>query len=123
MATKVDKKINVDEFELVKFQLLTHCFVEKLRLTETELNVMALLGTQKQIRLTHFCRLVVEKEFLGSEISVNNCLSKLERTEIFLKKGVGKKIICLNPILNIVHEGTVILDVRLIKRDDTQKVA
>lgn len=115
--------MTMNEFEIVKFQVITHCFISDIYLNDTEFNLMALLGTQGQIRLIDFCRLAMEKGFLGTEISVNNCLSKIERTKLFLKKGVGKKIIYLNPDLNIIYKGTIVLDYIIVKRDESQKVA
>lgn len=118
---KVNKKIEVDEIELVKFQLITHCFVSDIHLNETELRILSLLGVTGEIRLIEFCRLAVEKGLLGSETAVNNCLSKIEKSKLFLKKGTGKKNIYLNPEIGVAFskKDVVILNYLVFKKGDS----
>lgn len=121
-AVKIDKKIEMNTFEIVKFQLMTHCFVSDIQLNDTELNILSLLGTiSGQIRSVDFCKFVVEKGYLGTTISVNNCLSGIEKSKLFLKKGSGKKLIYLNPDLKIISEGTVVLNYVIFKRGESKK--
>lgn len=122
-AIKIDKKIEMNEFEIVKFQLFTHCFVSDIRLSDTELNILTFLGMQGEIKLSDFCKLATENGYLGSDIAVNSCLHKFERTKLFLKRGKWKKVIFLNPELKVHNKGTIVLDYRIIKKDDSEKMA
>lgn len=114
-AIKIEKKVKLDKFELVKYQLIHHCFINRIKLSETELNCLALLGELGNIRLTDFCKKAADKSILGSPIAVSSCLSKIEKSKLFLKTGMGKKLIFLNPDLQIKSEGNIILEIKLFK--------
>lgn len=122
-AIKVEKTVRLNRFEIVKYQLIHHCFMNRIKLTDTELNCLALLGEIGSIRLTEFAKRAVEKEFLGNSVSVTNCLSKIRRSNLFIEKGVGKKVIFLNPDLNIKSEGTLVIELKLIKLDEANVAA
>lgn len=114
-AIKIEKVIKLNKFEIVKYQLMHHCFISNIKINDTELNCLSLLGELGSIRLTEFGKRASEKGFLGNPIAVNNCLSKIEKSNLFIKKGTGKKIIFLNPDLNIKSEGNIILELKLFK--------
>lgn len=117
-AVKVDKVIRLDKLEIIKYQLMHHCFINKIRLSDTELNCLSLLGQLGQIRLSEFSKVASSKaggNILGSPIAVASCLSKIERSGLFLKKNNGKKIIYLNPKLEIQTDGNIIINLKLIK--------
>jgi len=105
----------MSEFEIVKFQLITHCFISGTHLNETELNILTFLGMKGEIRLIDFCKEAAEKEYLSSHTAVNNCLLRIAKSNLFLKKGAGKKLIYLNPNLNIQARGTILLNYKFVK--------
>lgn len=116
--TKAVRTIRMkDEFEITKFQLISHCFVADIKLNDTELNILSLLCITGEMRLMEFCKKAVESGFLGNETAVNNCVSKIEKTKLLLKRGSGKKVIYLNPEVQVFGKGTVIVEYRLIKVD------
>lgn len=113
-GTKIEKKVKLDKFEIVKYQLLHYCFIHKIKVNETELNCLALLGELGKIRLTEFALKVVEREILGNPATVSNCLAKIEKS-LFCRTNGGKKFIYLNPALQIVSEGNVLIELKLYK--------
>lgn len=119
--TSVDKTVQKDLFEIVKLQLLFHCFENKVILSETELNCLSLLGCNGEIRLSEFCKLAVEFKFLGNPTAVNNCLGRIEHSRLFIKKGAGKKMVFLNPELGIQTKGNILLNYKIF-RIDTDKL-
>lgn len=114
-VTKIEKIIKFSKSEIIRYQLMHHCFVKNIKISETELKCLALLGEVGQIRLSEFGKIAAAKGILGSSIAVTSCLSKIERSGLFLKKNNGKKIIFLNPELKIQSEGNIIIDLKLIK--------
>lgn len=112
---QIDKVVRVNEFEIVKFQLMAHAFIKEIRLNETELNVLTLLGVLGETRLKRFCEIVTEKGYLANYTSANNCLTRISQSKLFLKKGVGKKLIYLNPEIGIHSKGTILLNYKLVK--------
>lgn len=117
-AIKIEKTVRLNKFEIVKYQLIHHCFMNKIRLSDTELNCLSYLGEVGSIRLTEFARRAAEKGILGNSNSVTNCLSKIEKSNLLLSKGIGKKIIYLNPDLGIMADGTIVIELKLIKLDE-----
>lgn len=116
---KVEKIIKLNKIEIIRYQLMHHCFVKKIKISDTELNCLALLGELGEIRLSEFNKIAAKKGILGSPIAVSSCLSKIERSGLFVKKNNGKKVIFLNPELNIQTEGNIIIDLKLIKLEQT----
>ncbi len=113
--TSVDKVFRMELIEIIKFQIITHCFKSKISLNETDLNCLALLGFYGEIRLAEFCRVAVENELMGSVTAVNNCLARVEKSGIFIKKGAGKKLIFLNPELDIQTKGNILLNYKMVR--------
>lgn len=116
---QVDKVVRQDHFNIVKFQILTHCFLNNITLNKTELDCLALLGCRGKIQSTKFCALAAEAGILGTPAAVHTCLSKVERSNLFLKQGVGKKFLFLNPELGIQTEGNIILNFKFVYADET----
>lgn len=116
-ATLVEKIIRLDKFEIIKFQLMTHCFIKGIKLNHTELDCLAYLGELGKIRLTEFNIEAAKKGILSNHAAVNNCLNKLDGKNLFIKQGAGKKIIFLNPELQIQSEGNIIVNLKFIKTE------
>jgi len=87
------------------------------RFSDTELSCLALLGEIGDVRLSEFTATAVARGILGSTAAVNTCLSKVEKSEFFIKKGAGKKMIFLNPILGIKSESDVLLVFNVVQDD------
>lgn len=117
---KVNKAEAMGLFEIIKFQIMTHCFLKNIRLNETELNCLAYLGTScarkkdGKIRQIDFCRVVEGIGIFGSLAAAVNCLQKIEHTKLFLKSQGGKKMLWLNPELNIVTTGNIFLEYKFV---------
>lgn len=117
-AIKVDKVVRLNKLEIIRYQLMHHCFMKKIRLSDSELSCLSLLGQLGQVRLSEFNKIASSKaggNILGSPIAIASCLSKIERTGLFVKKNNGKKVIFLNPDLNIQTEGNIIINLKLVK--------
>jgi hypothetical protein len=112
--TVINLTTHLDKFEIVKYQLMNYCFVNKIVLNETQLNSLAVLGEVGKISLTRFGELLVERKLYGNPISANNCLYKIDK-RLFVKEVGSKKSIFLNPALNIKSEGNILINVKLIK--------
>lgn len=111
----VDKVIQQDLFEIVKFQIMLHCHLNNIVLNQSELSCLTLLGCVGEMQLITFCRLAVEKELYTTPTAVNNCLARVEKSKLFIKKGGGKKIIFLNPELKIQTKGNILLNLKIVR--------
>lgn len=119
-AKLIQQLVRLDKFNIVKYQLMHYCFVNKIILNDTELNCLSYLGELGNIRLTEFNKLGVEKGILGSAPAINNCINRLEDRGFILKERAGKKLICLHPKIRIESEGNIVINLRLVKLETTK---
>jgi len=115
---QVDKVEQLDLFQAVRFQIVTHCFLYNIELSTTELDCLTLLGCRGKMRIGAFCILAAELKILGKKAAVNNCLARIEQSKLFLKEGAGKKYIYLNPKLGIQTKGNIILKYKFVCVDE-----
>ena len=123
----VDKKVNLSLEEIIKFQLITYCYINKITLSEADLNCLTLLGLNKKAELSDFCNaccvhenrdktptLTYTKVIFKTPQTVRNCLAKMKNYNIISKEGLGhNKIVELNPELKIQVDGNVLLNYKL----------
>ena len=113
IVNQVQKKIRMDQWDIIKFQLLTHCYVNRIKVSEQDLSCLALLSMTHEMTLTDFCNLAIRNEIFGSQQSVRNALAKAEKKQLIVKSGKNKKKIFINPKMNVQTEGNILLDFKL----------
>jgi hypothetical protein len=122
LVNQVQKRVRMPKWEIVKFQILTHCYINRIAMSESDLNCLTLLSFNQPIELTHFCYDTSTDEdwIFKSQQTVRNCINKAEKKGLVQKDPSNKKLIMLNPALKIQIEGTILLDYKFLG-DDTQK--
>jgi hypothetical protein len=123
-VNKVDKKVNMTLEEIIKFQIITYCYINRITISESELNCLTLLGLNVKAELSDFCNaccapenkdkdstLTYTKVIFKTPQTVRNALAKLTNYNIISKDGLGhNKTIELNKDLKIQIEGNILLD-------------
>jgi hypothetical protein len=124
LVNQVQKRVKMPKWEIVKFQILTHCYINRIAVSESDLNCLTLLSFNEPIELTHFCYdASAEEEWIfKSPQTVRNCINKAEKNKLVIKDASNKKLIMLNPALKIQTQGTVMLDYKFLG-DDTKETA
>ena len=124
LVNQVQKRVRMPKWEIVKFQILTHCYINRIAVSESDLNCLTLLSFNEPIELTHFCYdASAEEEWIfKSPQTVRNCINKAEKNKLVIKDTSNKKLIMLNPALKIQTQGTVMLDYKFLG-DDTKETA
>lgn len=110
----VDKKVVLSLEELIKFQLITHCYIDKLAVSESELDCLTLLGVMGETDLTDFCALASTKKIFKTTQTVRNCIARMEKNNLVLKAGKSKKKISINPNIKVQTTGNILLNYKLI---------
>jgi hypothetical protein len=116
-ANLVDKKIRMSRRDIIKYQLLTHSFVNSISYSEAELNCMTLLGICGEIDLSEFCNYVVDENIFKVSQTARNFLTKAERMNLIEKNGTSRKKIKLKDDLKIQTMGNIILDYKIFHID------
>jgi uncharacterized protein YutE (UPF0331/DUF86 family) len=114
VVNQVDKKVKIDKWGIVKYQLVTHCYLSNIIVSESELECLTYLAIQGEQELTSFCNTIFEKRIFSSPQSARNCLAKLEKKGMIVKEGKNKKKITINPALNIHSKGSILLDFKFL---------
>ena len=116
MATvnQVQKKIRMDQWSIVKFQLSFHCQLNNILISDLDLNCLTLLALTGESVLGDFCKTAVNSKIATSQQSVRNIVNKAEDKKLLTKKGRNKKKISLN-IQNIQTSGNILLDYKIVR--------
>jgi len=119
LVNQVQKRVKMPKWEVVKFQILTHCYINRIVVSESDLNCLTLLSFNQPIELTHFCYDASSEEdwIFKTPQTVRNCINKAEKNKLVVKDASNKKIIMLNPVIQIQTEGTIMLDYKFLGHD------
>lgn len=110
----IDKKVVMGLHDIIKYQVLTHCYVNRIPVTDSDLECLSILASSGESDLTEFCLLVTEKRIFKSTQSVRNCLVKLEKNNLISKEGKTKKKISLNPQMKVQTFGNILVNHKFI---------
>ena len=121
IVNQVDKKVRMSKWEIVKYQLLTHCYLNKISVSEADLDCLTFLAIEGDQELTAFCNKAHTKDIFSSTQSVRNCLTKAEKKNLIKKEGKNKKKIFINPEIKVHCNGNILLDFKFLSVDATQK--
>ncbi len=110
---KVDKKIQMDRWDIVKYQLVTYCYLNRIHLSTHDLSCLTLLAITGSSTLENFCALARSKGIFSSNQSARNALAKAEKKGLIIKEGTNKKRISLSPDLKIQAQGNILLNFKI----------
>jgi len=114
IVNQIDKKVRMSKWEIVKYQILTHCYLNKISVSEADLDCLTYLALEGDQELTNFCTKAHTKDIFSSIQSVRNCLTKAEKKNLIKKEGKNKKKIFINPDMKVHCEGTIFLDFKFL---------
>jgi len=128
----VDKKVQMRLAEIIKFQLISHCYINRITLSELDLDCLTELGLLGQAELGEFCSLMAEKRLQerleiwandpeksvstrpsASPQTIRNVLIKVEKENLLKKEGTSRKKISLSPDLKIQTSGNIVLNYKV----------
>jgi hypothetical protein len=121
IVNQVQKKIRMDVWSIIRFQLAVYCHLNDIQISSLDLNCLTLLALSGERELTDFCETAVEKKIFGSSQSVRNALAKAEKRKLIIKQGRSKKKIRINPDIKVQTSGNILLDYKVV-RIESEKV-
>jgi len=114
-ANLVEKRVQMGHRDIIKYQIITQCFINKIQLSDSELDCLTLLGAYGECELADFCNSAVEENIFKTAQTVRNFLTKVEKkTKMVVKNGTSRKKIQLNPELKVQAEGNIVLDYKIV---------
>lgn len=125
----VEKKVKMSKSDIIKYQIITHCYINHISLSTTDVDCLVWLGTYGKIELTEFCKKVADlrldeklkewetdrtkKRPEASPQTIRNAVFKLEKMGLIVKDPQGKRTITLNPDMKIQTQGNILLDFKM----------
>jgi hypothetical protein len=122
LVNQVQKRVKMPKWDIVKFQILTHCYINRITMSDSDLNCLTLLCFNQPIELSNFCLDASSEEdwIFKTPQTVRNSINKSEKNGLISKDVNNKKFIVINSALKIQTEGVVYLDYKLLS-NDTEK--
>jgi hypothetical protein len=114
VVNQIEKKMRMNNWDAVKYQLLTYCYLYKISVSDADLNCLTFLALEGEQELTSFCSRVHEKNIFSSPQSVRNCLTKAAKKSLIVKEGKNKKRISINPKLDVFSKGNLLLNFKIL---------
>ena len=117
-VSKIQKKHRVDKYDLVRYQIITELvFMHKQALIPVDIEILTLLSLWGPMELSKFCNSVAKKLYTVIEVeqfsiraqNIRNRVTKLEKRGFIVKSNDKKKLVTINPTLNIVMNGNILL--------------
>jgi len=118
LVNQVQKRVRMSKWDIVKFQIVTHCYLKKIAVSNADLDCLTLLSLNSPVELTDFCYDASEDHgVFKSPQTVRNSLNKAEKNGLVIKDPSNKKMISINNSLQIQTEGSVLLDYKFLAND------
>ena len=114
LVNQVEKRVRMSTWQVVKYQILTHCYLYDIQVSEADLNCLTFLAIEGDQELTSFCNKAFDKKIFSSTQSVRNCLTKAEKKGLIKKEGKNKKKIYISPDMKVSSNGNVLLDYKFL---------
>jgi len=117
IVKRVQKKVIMSKKDIIKFQLITHCYLNKVTVSDSDLECLTLLSTLGPIEITHFCYDASEEyKIFKSQQTVRNCINKFFKNNLIQRDKKNKKLIFISPKLNIETLGSIFLDYNFLAK-------
>ncbi len=114
IVNKVEKKIKTTTKEVVRYQILTHCFFNSIQISNADLDCLSELALLGEYELTDFCKIAVTNEIFKSPQSARNAITKAEKKGLVNKNGKNKKTVSMSEDIKLQTKGAVYLDYKVL---------
>jgi hypothetical protein len=111
VVNKVDKRVKVSKNDIIKYQIVTYCFLNDIQISNADLECLTELGKLKTVELNKFCNVVSEKKIFKSSQSCRNAIQKSKKKGLIKK---NTKSIFLTSDIQLQVDGTIYLDYKLL---------
>ena len=126
---KVTKKLRVTTPDVIKYQLITEIvFFKNEHLIPSDLDILILLVMWGPMELVGFCMNAAKELYPDTapqdlsvrSQNVRNRIVKLEKRNIVIKSKTGRKVISLNPDIDVHSKGNILLDYNYLSVESTK---
>lgn len=132
---RVERHGSMELWDIVKFQMKLYCHFNKVYISESDIELMALLAINGETDFTQFCNAACdpdkrdkdyafkyEREVFNTPQSTRNSVNKLLNLNLIVREGKRGKILKVNPLLQIQSEGNIFVEIKFLRKDESKKV-
>lgn len=110
---RVQKNIPLNLHDIIRFQVTTYCFLNKIRISPAQLDTLAYLGEWGDMNISDFCNEIVTQDIFGNPQTVRNFILKCVRDGYVVRKGKGNKEIALVDDFELLAEGNILIEMKV----------
>tara|TARA_R110001592_G_scaffold255416_1_gene519015 strand:- start:65994 stop:66350 length:357 start_codon:yes stop_codon:yes gene_type:complete len=115
IVKKVNKNVRCGMDKVIKYQILTHCFFNDIKVSVAELKLLTELSKNNGIEINDLCEKLKGKCVYRTKQSARNAISKVEKKDLILKDGdTRKKRVYISDDINVQAEGMVFLEIKIL---------
>jgi len=114
IVNKVDKRVKANTDDVIKYQIVTYCFFNNIKITDSDLEFLKELAKNNGVDLKDLCQQLSDKKIFKTEQSARNAITKAEKKNLIVKDGNRGKKIYLSDELKVQSEGTILLDIKVL---------
>jgi hypothetical protein len=124
-VNRIEKKAVMPKWDLIKFQISTYCYLNRIAVSESELNCLTLLSLNEPVDLNEFCFDLSEEAswIYKSAQSARNAVNKCQKKKLVIKNPNDKKQILINPELKLQTKGNIFYELKFLAKDDSQEIS
>tara|TARA_R100000152_G_C6658719_1_gene98208 strand:+ start:341 stop:694 length:354 start_codon:yes stop_codon:yes gene_type:complete len=115
VVNRVDKRVKVIKDDVIKYQIVTYCFLNDIQISKADLECLSELGKLKGAELNKFCKVISEKQIFKSPQSCRNAIQKAKSKGLIEK--ADKKIL-LSDDIQLQVDGTILLDYKILSVEE-----
>lgn len=112
-AKLVQKQVIMNNEDIIKYQIITHCFINAISINDTGISCLALLAISGTMELSDFCNTVEDVGIFKTSQSVRNYLITADKLGLIIKEGSNKKTVRISDKLNLQTTGNIVLDYKM----------
>lgn len=120
LVNQVKKVVKMDLWSIVKLQVMLHCYLSDVEVSEADLKTLTLLALTGERELSDFCDISRRQKLFKTEQSARNSVNKCYKEGLIEKIGEGRKRISLNNNkIKIQSQGNILCDFKFIYKDES----
>lgn len=123
LVNQITLDIRMELWDIVRFQIAFHCYLNKITVTEQNLDCLTLLTISGETEIGEFCERAARNSVFKNSQSARTALQFLEKKELITtyKEGKNKKRLKLHEKIIVKTEGNILMNIKILRVEAPQQ--